>query len=377
MSLKRVWEPIDIGGVTVTTASRARRMRRRSTAVRSTRISSPTTSPARGGEGLSILGAAGVHPNSVVDYLVDEPVMAGYRQLMDAVRPHGMRVFQQLWHGGHIFPGITGAPPWAPSAVPDPLSGFVGVPMGQAQIDEIVAAFGTAARRCRDAGLDGVEIHFGHGYLIAQFLSALTNRREDGYNGGLIERCRFGIEVLQSVRAAVGENFPVGIRVSPSAAKGGLGAADLAAICAHLEAMKLIDFVDISYGDYYFHPDVAATMAATSGYQWPLTAPIANAVQVPRIVTGRCRMLDEAEQVLREGQADLVSLVRAQIGDPDLVRKTKAGRVDDVRPCIACNQGCFGGIYLLGRLGRVVNPAAGREPAFDESMLEKVRNHAQ
>jgi 2,4-dienoyl-CoA reductase-like NADH-dependent reductase (Old Yellow Enzyme family) len=372
VALTRVWQPIRIGPVEI--------KNRVARAANTTTLFPDSVNDdfiayhlarARGGVGLSILEAAAVHPNSQLAYAVNDNTMRGYEKLMTALRPHGMRVFQQLWHGGHNLPGFGGTMPWAPSATPSALTGIVGVPMGQQDIDELVAAFGTAARRCRDAGLDGVEIHAGHGYIIQQFLSLLTNKRADGYNGTLLERARFLIEVLGNVRAAVGRGFPIGVRMSSSAAKGGTSAADIATVAAHLEVLGLIDFLDLSYSDYFLMSGMTHSMAYPSGYQLPINEVIVKAVKVPRIVTGRYRTLEEAEQVLRDGQADLVSLVRAHIADPDIARKTRAGHVEDVRPCIACNQGCVGGLLTIGRMQCAVNPAAGYERTLDEELIAR------
>ncbi len=374
MSLKLVWQPLQIRGVEIPN--------------RVARASNSTTmfpnsvnddfvayhvARARGGVGLSILEAGSVHPNSQIAYLIDDNAIAGFEKLMPAVRPYGMKIFQQLWHGGHNLGGQGGQMPWAPSATPSALTGIIGVPMGHADIDELVASFGTAARRCRDAGLDGIEVHAGHGYIVQQFLSPLTNKREDGYNGSLLARARFLKEILATIRAAVGPDFPVGARMGGSTAKGGLTTQDVATVAAHLQQEGLIDFLDITFSDYFLMSAMSATMAVPSGYQLPLNEVISKAVSVPRMVTGRYRTLEEAEQVLRDGQADLVSLVRAQIADPYLVKKTRQGRVEDVRPCIACNQGCVGGLLQIGRMQCTVNPAAGYERFLDEELIEKTK----
>ncbi len=326
---------------------------------------------ARGGVGLSILEGGAVHPNSQSSYLIDDSAMDGFEALMTAVRPEGMRVFQQLWHGGHNLGGKDGSMPWSSSATPSVLGGMIGVPMGREEIQELTAAFATAAVRCRDAGLDGVEIHAAHGYLFSQFLSPLTNLRVDEYNGNLLDRARFLIEVLHAVRAAVGPDFPIGVRMGSSDAKGGLTAEDVATVASHLEGKGLIDFLDITHSDYFNLPGMAHTMAYPSGYQLPINEVIAKSVSIPRLVTGLFRTLEEAEQVLRSHQADLISLVRAHIADPDLVRKTAQGRVEDVRPCIACNQGCVGGLLQIGRMRCTVNPAAGYEKFLDEELIVK------
>src|SRR3546814_10071862 len=107
-----------------------------------------------------------------------------------------MRVFQQIWHGGHIYPVLDQSPPWGVSTVPNPATGIVPNPMGIAEIEEVIAAFAASARRCREGGIDGIEIHASHGYLIMQFLSPLTNTRTDRYGGSLENRMRFLLEII-------------------------------------------------------------------------------------------------------------------------------------------------------------------------------------
>jgi 2,4-dienoyl-CoA reductase-like NADH-dependent reductase (Old Yellow Enzyme family)/thioredoxin reductase len=372
VALKLVWEPIRLG--------RLELLNRIARAANTTTISQAGIDDqfiayhrarARGGVGLSILEAAAVHPTSILSYAIDDAACAGFERMMKEIRPYGMRVIQQLWHGGHHLPGAGGRLPWAASDIPSPFSGLIGHPASVADIAELVHAFALAARRCRDAGLDGVEIHAGHGYLIQQFLSPLTNKRQDDYGGPLENRMRFALEILRAVRRAVGPGFTVGIRMSASTARGNISAAELGRVASALEAEGLIDFLDASYGDYFEMDRMSATMAEVAGYELEPDHALLASVSVPRMVTGRFRTLEEAEQVLRSRSAELVSLVRAQIADPDLVRKTRDGRTEEVRPCIACNQGCIGGLLQVARMGCAVNPTAGAESLLDESLIGK------
>jgi 2,4-dienoyl-CoA reductase-like NADH-dependent reductase (Old Yellow Enzyme family) len=325
---------------------------------------------AKGGCGLTILEAGTVHPSSIVEMAVfDDAIVPGYRRLMEAIRPHGMKVFQQLWHGGNLRNGLNG-PPLAVSAIPG-FKGIVGRPATEDDIEELIAAFASAAIRCRDGGLDGVELHAAHGYLIAQFLSPLYNNRTDSYGGSFTNRLRFLRRILESIRVAVGRDYPLGIRLSESIAPGGLSAEDNNQVLRALQADHLIDFVDVSLGDHYRMDTMVSGMHSPTGYEIPSAKRILDGATVPRIVGGRFRTLEEVELVLREGTADLVSMVRAQIADPALVRKTRDGHVDLVRPCIACNQGCVGGAVRTGRLGCTVNPAVGFEQTMSERLIER------
>ena len=326
---------------------------------------------AEGGVGLSIVEILSVHPTSPAGLNTFDPQLpARYEKLASAVRPTGMRVFQQVWHGGQNSLPLDGSPPWGPSDLPGPLTGVPTIPMTQGMIDEIVAAYADAARKCVAWGLDGLEIHSAHGYLPAQFLSPAVNRREDDYGGRLENRARFLLEVLRAVRAATPQGYPVGVRLAPDEIAGGIGAAEVLQVAQMLESEALVDFVDLSLGNYQSFPKMIGGMHEPAGYELASNAPITEKLRSPSLVTGRFRTLEEADQVIRSGQADLVGMTRAHIADPDLVRKTLEGRADQVRPCIACNQGCVGN--LLGprhRVACVVNPGAGFELRLGDDRL--------
>ncbi|MFC5463079.1 FAD-dependent oxidoreductase [Massilia niabensis] len=371
-SLQRVFEPITIGRVVIPNrVVRAAHDTGYAKAGIGEDFIAYHVSRAKGGCGLTILEAGSVHSSSRLDLaLFRDDIVPGFRQLMDAVRPYGMRIFQQLWHGGNLYPAYDGGPPLAVSDIPG-YWGVVGRPMSLAEIAEVRQAFVTAALACQQGGLDGIEIHACHGYLFHQFLSPCYNNRSDQYGGSFDNRCRFLLETMRAVRAAVGPEFAVGVRLGASQAPGGIGEEENKLILRRLEDEGLIDFVDVSKGDYFRMDTMVGSMQNPTGYELPSTADIASVAKVPRIVSGRFRTLEEVDQVLRTGEADLVSMVRAQIADPDLVRKTREGRADQVRPCIACNQGCIGGLFRAGSMGCAVNPAVGVETSMNEDLIER------
>jgi 2,4-dienoyl-CoA reductase-like NADH-dependent reductase (Old Yellow Enzyme family) len=329
------------------------------------------TARARGGCGLAIVECTSVHPTSVNTLNnFDDGVIPGFKAMMASIRPHGMRMFQQLYHGGHnaFQPGKR--PPLAPSASPGTELKGVPVPLYEDQIETIINAFADSAWRCREGGLDGVEIHAAHGYLVHQFLNPAVNRREDRWGGSLENRMRFLQEVLRAVRRRVGRDYVVGVRLSGSNATGGVTEAELNQVVKALLDEDLIDYLNASYGDYYDMTKMVGTMAEPTGYMLRSSTQMTKAVtSIPRLVAGRFRTLEEAQQVLNEGLADMVGMVRAQIADPDLVRKTKAGQSEQVRPCIACNQGCVGGLFRDVWLGCTVNAAVGFEKYLDEAVI--------
>ncbi|MCF8710299.1 oxidoreductase [Rhizorhapis sp. SPR117] len=329
---------------------------------------------ARGGVGLTILEIAAVHPTSPAPICsFDDDIVSEYEKLMRAVRPHGMRVFQQLWHGGHHVGPSSGLPPWSASDVPSVISGAVPLAMSRGQIDEVTDAFASAALRCKDGGIDGVELHAAHSYLPQQFLSPLTNKRTDEYGGCFPNRLRFVRGIMEAIRNKVGPDYPLGIRLSFEDVEGGLTPQDNARIVESLERDGLIDFVDVSAGSYFSFPMIIGGMHEPAGYELAGSAPIAAAARnIPRIVTGRFRTLEEADEVIASGVGDMVGLTRAHIADPDIVRKTVEGRHDEVRPCIACNQGCVGQVLSpIRRLGCTVNPYVGRELEISDDNLPR------
>lgn len=372
MALKLVYEPLTIKGVEIRNriARPAHGTMLSHYGAITDRLIDYHVARAKGGVGLSILEAATVHPSSVLSLAnMDDSVIGGYQRLMAAIRPHGMRVFQQIWHGGHIYPVLDQSPPWGASAVPNPATGIVPNPMGIAEIEEVIAAFAASARRCREGGIDGVEIHASHGYLIMQFLNKLTNQRTDRYGGSLENRMRFLREIMHAVRAEVGSDYPVGIRVSISTGAGGLDENEINAVVRALRDEDFIDFLDVSYSDYYNFKFVAA-MDQPMGYQLGSSQKITAATpEVPRLVIGRFRTLDEAEQVLRDGIADIVHMNRAHIADPDIVRKTQSGHPEQVRACIGCNQACWQATNLGYPMSCTINPAAGLEGTLSEDLV--------
>jgi len=325
---------------------------------------------ARGGVGLGFSDPGEVHWSSPAFLKnTSDQVVEGMRRLTDAVHAEGMQMFEQLMHGGATNIPQDGSSPWSASAVPDPGLGMVPRPMTRWMIDEVTAGFVDAARRAREGGMDGVEIHAGHGYLFSSFLSRATNYRTDEYGGSFDNRMRFLREVLAAVREGVGPDYVVGVRLSPDMAERQNDGDDVRDFAVELEAAGLVDFVDLSLGSHYGRDLLMGGVHERSGYQLAVTGDIARKLRLPTIVTGRMTSVAQVEAVLADRVADLVGMMRATIADPDLVRKTVEGREDEIRPCIACNQACAGGLNSRGRVTCTVNPAAGREIRFGDDSL--------
>lgn len=317
---------------------------------------------AKGGVALAFADIGQVHWSSpgMID-LSSDRCLPGLRRLTEATHAHGMRLFQQVWHGGPTQLTWDSSAPWAASHVPDPGLGMLPVPMTQAMIDELTGCFVAASLRAREGGIDGIELHAGHGYLFSSFLSPATNLRTDRYGGSAENRSRFLFEVLHEIRAAVGPDYPMGVRISPDGPADQTTTSDLVELTGRLERSGLIDFLDVSLGSHYGRDLLMGGSHEPPGYQLPSSEKITRQTALPTIVAGRFHTLEQADQVVASGAADLVSMVRATLAEPELVVKSAAGRTDEVRPCIACLQSCAGGLNTRARAMCAVNPAAGRE----------------
>ena len=323
---------------------------------------------ARGGAGVVIAGQAQVHPttayqmpNNACAWLPE--AVPHFRAVADAVHAHGALAFLQLAHNGGVNQGPwSKLPAWAPSAVANSLEPPKA--MEAADIAAVIDGFAASARHAAAGGFDGVELHAAHGYLLHEFLSPRSNRRDDAYGGSLDNRLRLTVEVLDAVRAAVGSRVAVGLRlVGDEETPGGLTAADAAAVAARLEASGLVDFLDVSVG------------ISGIGMVRPLYVPHAFASYAARAVKAAVRRTpvftvhrivepDEAEAILARGDADAVTVVRALIADPEWPAKAARGAVDEIRRCTGCNQGCYGNLTLGLPITCVTNPAVGRDAAL-------------
>ena len=323
---------------------------------------------AKGGCGLITTEELTVHPSDLayaklVDAFVPE-VIPGFEKLTRAVHEYDTRIFAQLNHNGMQADGkISRLPVWGPSPGVDPLFREMSKEMEVEDIKECVAYFAKSAFHVVEGGFDGIELQLGHSSLIRQFLSPATNFREDEYGGSFENRLRFCLEVIDAVRQAVGIDFTLGIRLNADEMhpKGGLTLEDTKKIAARLEAAGQLDFVDLSLGTFHNLYLVEGSMHVPLAYTVPLSAEIRSVVNLPVYCTNRINDPHLAEKILEDGQGDMINMVRALIADPELPNKAREGRDDDIRQCIACNQGCIGRMGLGYTIGCMQSPAAGNE----------------
>lgn len=331
---------------------------------------------ARGGVGLIIMESARVHASSISDQpAINASVDAcipGFTAVADAVKGEGAAVFGQLGHAGRVTYAMRrGARlvAYAPSCSPDDRFHTTPRAMPTDMVAELVASFGTAAGRYRTAGLDGAEIMASHGLLAAQFLNPRVNRREDRYGGSFENRLRFLRECLAAARAAMGPEMTLGIRISADEMEdGGLTSAEVVDICQSLAQDGDMDYLNVTAGSMAGlagSVHVVPPMQIAHGYVAPLAAAMKAAVSLPVFVAGRINQPQIAEGILAAGQADLCGMTRAMIADPEMPNKARAGRLDDIRACIGCNQACIGHMQMGVGISCIQHPETGRERIYD------------
>jgi 2,4-dienoyl-CoA reductase-like NADH-dependent reductase (Old Yellow Enzyme family) len=328
---------------------------------------------ARGGAGLIIVQVAGIHDSARytthILMATGDECIPGYARLAETVHAHGTKIFAQLFHPGReILESQDGSIPvaYAPSASPSDRFHCQPRALTQSMIREFVDGYGAAARRVKAAGVDGVEIVASHGYLPAQFLNARVNLREDAYGGGLENRLRFLREVIAQVRTSVGPDFVVGLRISGDEkdAEGLTETDSLAAIKALAPSLDYVNVIAGSSATLGAAVHIVPPMFIEGAYVAPFAAAVKQAVGIPVLVAGRINQPQQAEMVVGTGQADMCGMTRAMICDPEMAGKAAAGRIDDIRACIGCNQACIGHFQKGFPISCIQHPETGRELTY-------------
>lgn len=324
---------------------------------------------AEGGAGVVVSEAVRLHPaDSVVPSaipLFDRGVIPGMRRISRAIHDAGALFVVQLNHGGRQHLGRRVGTLLAPSDIPCPRSGGTPHAMTTREVEEMVEYFVAAAVNARDSHADGVEIHGAQGHMIGQFLSPYTNRRDDRYGGSLENRMRFALEILRGVRRRLGAESIVGYRLGVEEfTKGGLTIDDTCEIAAILTSEGLVDYLSLSQGNFNtietHLPDRHFAQLTYREIQNRIKAAVGDTVVIQ---STRIQTPAQAEALVASGDGDMVGLCRALIVDPDWPAKAEAGRADEIRRCIACNQ-CWDWISSGEPIACATNPETGREHAF-------------
>ncbi|MCG8402337.1 MAG: FAD-dependent oxidoreductase [Firmicutes bacterium] len=331
---------------------------------------------ARGGVGLIIAGGCAIdeHGYGSMIMINDDNYIPGLSKLTAAVHGEGGKIAAQLFQPGrYSYSFLAGIQPLAPSPIPSKLTRQKPREMTLDEIKGMVDKFVSAAVRAQKAGFDAVEVIASAGYLISQFLSPITNLRDDEYGGDFKRRMRFGVEVAACIRKAVGPGYPVIFRVGGSDfMPGGNTNREIAAFCNRLEEAG-VDAFNVT-GGWHETTVPQITMAVPRGALTYLARGVREAVQVPVVACNRINDPFLAEEILQNEDADLVGMARGMIADPDLVAKTSAGRTGEIRRCIGCNQGCLDAVFTLKQVNCLVNARAGREDEEPPRPAERPKN---
>ncbi|MFA7468747.1 MAG: FAD-dependent oxidoreductase [Desulfotomaculaceae bacterium] len=335
---------------------------------------------AKGGVGMIITEIVSVDapqgnaiPNELC--LHENSYIAGHNELVEAVKQHGAKVVPQLHHAGRqtTSKNTFGLEPVAPSAIPDPSTGVVPRKLTIPEIEDIIEKFTEAAIRAQNAGYDGVELHGAHGYLIGQFMSPFSNRRNDKYGVDLRGRMQFPLEIIQNIRKATCDSYPIIFRLSADEfVQGGINLEQSREMSSMLQDAG-VAALNVSSGNYASMNTVLEPMNYAEGWRSYLAAEIKKAVRIPVIAVGVIRSPETAERILLEKQADFVALGRTLLADPWWPAKAKEGRVEDIRKCITCNIWCIGERVLKNlHIRCTVNATCGREHEYPT--IEKTSN---
>jgi 2,4-dienoyl-CoA reductase-like NADH-dependent reductase (Old Yellow Enzyme family) len=323
------------------------------------------TTRARGGVGLIIVGGCSIDKYGSMSSMIgihDDRYIPGLKRLTRAIQTGGAKIAAQLYQAGRYSHSamIGGRKPFSSSAVRSKLTGETPRALELKEIPGIQDKFGEAALRTRESGFDAVEILASAGYLISQFLSPITNLREDKYGGSLKNRMRFGIEVTEKVRAAVGKDYPILVRLAGNDFMEGGNTNQEAKIFASELEKAGVDLFNIT-GGWHETRIPQLTMSVPHRAYVYLAQGIKSAVSTPVLASNRINDPYTGEEILRNGEANLVTMARALIADPYLPNKAKEGKCDLIYHCIACNQGCFDNVFQMKPVTCMVNPRAGKE----------------
>ncbi len=304
----------------------------------------------------------------------DDAVIPHFRRITDVCHEHGTVMIQQIYHvGAHGEWHNSFEPSWSPSGRPSMHDSDGSHAMTELEIEEIVDSFARAARRAKQAGFDGCELMAAYNAIIEQFWSPLTNRRDDGWGGSFENRMRFSTAILERIRAYCGDDFIVGMAISvdPTQPKV-MSVADQQEIAAWHDARGLYDYVTVGTGSYYDFTRIIPPFVYEDKLGPPFAEAIKGVVKHVRVqAESHIRTPENADYVIASGQADMVSIVRGQIADPHLANKAYQGRPEDIRPCISCNQMCWGRRSRDYWISCLINPSAGREFQWDGDRFER------
>lgn len=321
---------------------------------------------AKGGWGLLIVEVTAIDPLGLaaprVPALYDDKFIPGFKRLADKVHQYGAKICIQLHHAGRqISSKVIGDKPVAPSPIKCPLVQETPHELTTEEVYQLIEQFGDAALRAREAGIDGVEIHGAHGYLVAQFMSAYSNKRTDEFGGSLENRMRFPLEIIKNIKRKAGSDYPILFRISADEfVPGGRKINETRMIARMLEDAG-VDCIHVSAGVYKSMQYIVAPSSVEPGYLLHFAEEVKKAVDIPVIGVGRITSAKLAEDAILTGKADLIAQGRQSLADPEYPNKIAFGNEAEVAPCIGCMQGCIGLVLAGNDVSCLVNPFCGNE----------------
>ena len=323
---------------------------------------------AKGGAAMIVVEPVPVHANAVLtrgNFLAnDDTVIPGFKRITEACQAEGAVMIHQLYHvGQHGDADNSYLPSWSPSGHPSYHDCDGSHAMSDAEIEETIEGFVDSAYRAWQSGFDGIELFGAYHSIIEQFWVSWSNEREDQWGGSFENRMRFSVQIIERIRAHVGDDFIIGMAMSIDESQNATASLDdLIEIAGYHDARKLVDYFTLGTGSYFdsdvIIPSFHRGEKLTVDYTQALKGVVKHALVQSE---SQVRTAENADYIIGARQADLVSIVRGQIADPHLVNKALQGNEDQIRGCLSCNQQCWGRRSRDYWISCLVNPSAGRE----------------
>lgn len=305
--------------------------------------------------------------------LFSDEVVPSFKRVADACHAYGAKVSIQLQHAGPEGNSkLTGYPLKAASAIAPSAGREIPEAMPTEEVYRLIECYGDAARRAQLAGIDMVEVHCAHGYLVSTFISARTNKRTDEFGGCFENRMRLPRLIIENIRKKTGGNMPILCRINArDEGDGGVDVHDAAAIAAYLEQVCGVDAIHVTRSIHIHDEFMWAPNITHGGFNAELGAEIKRAVSVPVFLVGRFTEPQYAELLVKQGRADLIAFGRQSIADPELPNKARNGQLEKLTPCIACLLGCVPNMLQGRPITCAMNPCAGREAELKPAEVRK------
>ena len=332
---------------------------------------------ARGGVGLIVFESQAVNRTGKMSARFveawDRKIIVPQRRVAEAVHRHGAKIFGQLTHAGHTSldhpPGLM----WAPTQMPEPSSHFNTKAIDEDDIKSVIDGFAASARNLIEAGFDGIEVKVAHDGLLRSFASPFFNRRTDNYGGSFANRMRLAMEVFEAIRKVISADVPLGVRLCVNEfTTFGYDTDYGLQMAEHFQASGLIDYFNSDAGSFSsYWMEIPPAAVAQEDFR-KINRELKSVSRVPVIAFGRMNSPQLGEEALKAGEADLIGMARQLIADPWTAEKSRQGRADLVRRCIACNDACVHQVGQDKAIRCIQNPGAGRERTVNERLIAPI-----